>query len=175
MVFLSVHTRLKVLGWICFRCRYRNGGRTSRYESTQSVHQHGWFRCRSATGHSQTVPLWLNHEGNRWWRGHLRLPPWEKILHMQRLRGQYFSFYLIYLYAILVLPYLFVVWPISTILFGRMTAFISGNHGLRVWQKRLRGSNYGFTSMRSFSESVRHLRWASIVSFIINLVVCTHF
>ncbi|XP_048619577.1 uncharacterized protein LOC111207487 isoform X2 [Brassica napus] len=40
----------------------------------------------------------------------------------------------------------------------KMTGCISGNHGLWVCNQRLRGSNNGFTSRRSFCESVRRLR-----------------
>lgn len=49
----------------------------------------------------------------------------------------------------------------------RMTGCISGNHRLWVCNKKLRGSKYGFTSMRNFWESARHLRhrwecWSSV-------------
>uniref|UniRef100_A0A0D3C1P6 Myb-like domain-containing protein n=1 Tax=Brassica oleracea var. oleracea TaxID=109376 RepID=A0A0D3C1P6_BRAOL len=39
-----------------------------------------------------------------------------------------------------------------------MTVYITGNHGLWVCKKRLRGTNRKFSAMRTFLESVRHLR-----------------
>ncbi|CAH8365932.1 unnamed protein product [Eruca vesicaria subsp. sativa] len=40
----------------------------------------------------------------------------------------------------------------------RMTGCISSNHGLWVCNTRLRGSKYGFTTMRTFRESAKNLR-----------------
>ena len=62
------------------------------------------------------------------------------------------SFYLFHLLAVICLLFdLFFS-------FGRMTVCITGNHGLWVCKKRLRGSNRKFSAMRTFLESVRHLR-----------------
>ncbi|KAF3578770.1 hypothetical protein DY000_02031764 [Brassica cretica] len=49
---------------ISARLRVLNGGRTARYESTQSILQHASFRFRCPTGNSQAVPLWIYHKGN---------------------------------------------------------------------------------------------------------------
>uniref|UniRef100_A0A0D3BD23 Myb-like domain-containing protein n=1 Tax=Brassica oleracea var. oleracea TaxID=109376 RepID=A0A0D3BD23_BRAOL len=47
---------------------------------------------------------------------------------------------------------------------SRMTVYITGNHGLWVCKKRLRGSNKKFSAMRTFLESVRHLRHRTVAS-----------
>ena len=65
---------------------------------------------------------------------------------------------------IMLLRYLFAVWLVSLYLFGRMTVFISGNHGSWLWKKRSRGSNNAFTIMTSFWESVKHLRYVYALS-----------